>query len=131
MTPGGSEPSLFIAATAALMRGTTSLVCCVRPITTIDADHVVLVIAAGDAEPRHEADVDARHVLDQHRHAVVLAEHDVLDILDVIALRQIVVAAVVDQPDAADVDRLLADRDLAPADVDVGVAERARAAAAR
>ena len=88
--------------------------------------HVVVVIAAGDAEARHVADVDPRDVLHQHRHAVVLAEDDVLDVVDVIALGEIVVAAVVDEPHAADVHGLLADRDLAAADVDVRVAERAQ-----
>ena len=39
-------------------------------------------------------------------------------------MRQIIVAAVVDQPDAADVDGLLADADFASADIDIGVAQR-------
>src|SRR6202034_3222316 len=41
-----------------------------------------------------------------------------------VALREVVLAPVVHQPDAADVDGLLADADLASADIDVGVAER-------
>jgi hypothetical protein len=85
---------------------------------------VVVMIAPGDAEPRHVADLDVGDVLDLHRDAVFLGQHDVPDVVDLVTLGQVVIAAVVDQPDAADVDRLLADRDLAPADIDVGIAER-------
>ena len=53
-----------------------------------------------------------------------LAEHDVFDVVDLISLGQIIVAAVVDQPHAANVDGLLADADFAAAHVDVGVAQR-------
>ena len=94
-------------------------------------DRVVLVVVAPDAEPRHVADRDRGDVLHLQRHAVGLGQDDVLDVVDLVALGQIVVAAVVDQADAADVDGLLADADFAPADVDVGVAQRASAAAAR
>jgi hypothetical protein len=87
-------------------------------------DHVILMIAARDAESRHEPDVYSRNVLDQHGNAVELPEHDVLNVIDVIALREIIVPAVVDQSHAADVHRLLADGDLAAAHIDVGVAER-------
>ena len=44
--------------------------------------------------------------------------------LNLVALGDVVGAAAVDQSDAADIDRLLTDRDLAAADIDVGVAER-------
>ncbi len=85
---------------------------------------VVIVVAPGDAEPRHVTDVDFGDVPDLDRDAVHLAEDDIVDVVDLVALGQIVGAAVVDQPDAADVDRLLADRNLAAADVDIGVAQR-------
>ena len=100
-------------------------------VGVIDAAHddnrqgdVTVVILAGDAEPRHVADRNFGDVLDLNRHAVDLSEHDVLDVVDAPALRQIGVAAGVHQADAADVHRLLADGDLAAADIDVGVAER-------
>ena len=82
------------------------------------------MVDAGDAEPRHIADRNLGNVLDLNRNAVELAEHDVLDVVDVIALRQILIAAAVEQSDAADVHGLLADRDLAAADIDVGIAQR-------
>ena len=53
-----------------------------------------------------------------------MPEDDLLDVIDLVALGQIVVATVIDQSDAADVDGLLADDDLAPPDIDVGIAER-------
>ncbi len=86
--------------------------------------HIVVMILARDAKSRHEPDRDLGNVLDGDRSAVDLGQHNLLDIPDPIALGQIVGSATVDQPDAADVDRLLADRDLAPADVDIGIAER-------
>ena len=67
------------------------------------------MIATGDAQPRHEADINFRYVLDLNRHAIGLGQDDVLDVIDLVALGEIVAAAVVDQADAADVDRLLAD----------------------
>ena len=85
---------------------------------------VVLVVAAGDAEARDVADGHVGNVLDSDGDAAGLVQDHVLDVLDVVALGQVVVATVVDQADAADVHRLLADGDLASADVDVGVAER-------
>ena len=51
-------------------------------------------------------------------------KHDVLDVLDLVTLGDVVGAAAVDQSDAADIDGLLTDRDLAAADIDVGIAER-------
>src|SRR5450631_2470866 len=87
--------------------------------------HVVFLVAAGLAEPGHIADVDPGDVLDLHGNAVDLAENDVLDVADVVALGQIRRSAAVDQTDAADVDRLLADIDGAPAHVDVRVGDGA------
>ena len=87
------------------------------------------MITAGNAESRHVADVDTGDILDQDWEPIVLAQYDILDVVDVITLGQIVIAAAVDQADAADVYRLLADGDLATADVDIGVAEGAERAA--
>ncbi len=86
-------------------------------------DHVILFVTAGLAEPRHVADADIGHVLDFHRHAVGLRQHDVLDVFDVVALGQVLIAAAVQEADAADIDGLLAEADGATADIDVGVAD--------
>ncbi len=88
-------------------------------------DDVVFEVAPGLAEPRHVADIDLRDVLDRHRHAVGLRQDDVLDVADLVALRQVVGAAAVDEADAADIDRLLAETDGAAADIEVGIADRA------
>ena len=85
---------------------------------------IVVVIPARDSKPRHVTDGNPRDVLDLDRQPVRLGQDDVLDVLDLVALGDIVGAAAIDQSDAADIDRLLADRDLAAADIDVGVAER-------
>ena len=61
-----------------------------RPVHHQDGrDHVVFVVAAGLAEPRHVADVDLRHVLDLDGHAVELRQRNVLDVVDLVALRQV------------------------------------------
>ena len=85
--------------------------------------HVIVMVLAHDAGPRDVAHVHPGYVLDQHRRAIALSEHDIFDVRDVAPLGDIVGTAVVDEPDAADVRRLLADGDLAPADVDVGIAQ--------
>src|SRR5208282_5668515 len=85
---------------------------------------VVVVVASGNAEARHIADGDLAEIPDLDRHAIDLRQDDFFDVLDLVALDQIVVAAVVDQADAANIDRLLADGDFAAADVDIGVAQR-------
>ena len=62
-----------------------------RPVHHHDGgDDIVFVVAAGLAEPGHVADIDLRDVLDLYRHAVRLRQHDVLDVLDPVTLRQIV-----------------------------------------
>src|SRR5262249_53769873 len=58
-----------------------------------------------------------------HRNAVRLGEHDILDVVDVPALREIAASAAIEQTDPADIDRLLTDGDLATADINIGVAE--------
>src|SRR4029077_5290686 len=85
---------------------------------------VVVVIPARYSKPRHETHGNAGHVLDLDRQAIRLSEDDVLDVLNLVTLGNVFGAAVVDQADATDVDRLLPDRDLAATDIDVGVAER-------
>ena len=82
------------------------------------------MIPAPDPEARHKADGNGRDVLHLDGKAVRLTEDDVLDVPDLVTLCDVVGAATVDQSDAADIDRLLSDRDLTAADIDVGVAER-------
>ena len=53
-----------------------------------------------------------------------MGQHDILDVIDLVALSQIIIAAVVNLTDPTDVDGLLADGDFASADVDIGVAQR-------
>ncbi len=78
-----------------------------------DALHdIVVLIEAGDAEPRFLADRDGRDVLDQNRIAAALRHHGVGEVVD----RP-------DQPDAADHRRLRADVDGIAADIDVGIAD--------
>src|SRR5260221_5818112 len=86
---------------------------------------VIIVIPARDSKPRHVTDRDPRHVLDLDGKPARLGQDDVLDILDLVALGDVIRAAAVDQPDAANIDRLLSDRDLSAAAIDVRVAERA------
>ena len=87
-------------------------------------DDIVLSVAAQNAQSRPVADRHLANILHQHRDAVDLGQHHVFDVADLVALGQIIVAAVVNQPDAADIDGLLANADFAPADVDVRVAQR-------
>ena len=81
------------------------------------------MILAGDTQARNVADRNLGHVLDLYWCAVHLTEDDVLDVVNSPALRQIGVAAGIHQADAADVDRLLPDGDLAAPDIDVGIAQ--------
>ncbi len=85
---------------------------------------VVILVPAGNAEPRDIADRNLGDILDLDRKPARLGEDDIFDILDVIALGDVVGTAGIDQADAADVDGLLANRNLAPADIDIGIAER-------
>src|SRR5262249_51241963 len=66
-------------------------------------------------------DIDRGDVLDGHRDAVLLGQNNVLDVLDSMPLGQIGRTAAVDQADAADVHRLLADVDGAAAHIGIGV----------
>ena len=50
------------------------------------ADHVVVRVAAQNAEPRPVADGDLADILHQHRNAVLLAQNDVLDVVNFVAL---------------------------------------------
>src|SRR3984957_1042257 len=86
--------------------------------------NIVFMIPAPDPEARYKADGNSRDVLHLDGKTVRLTEDDVLDVLDLVTLGDVFGAAAVNQSDAADIDRLLSDRDLAAADVDIGVAER-------
>ena len=74
-------------------------------------DHIVAPVSACASQARHVPNLNLRDVFDQDRHAIVLAEHHIADVVNV-----------AQQADAANVDRLLADVDRAPTDIDVGVA---------
>ena len=76
-------------------------------------DDVVVVVVAGDAQPRLVADRDGRHVGDQHRRAVAHRQHGVAD-----------VGHGADLADAADHRRLRAEIDRVGADIDVGAVQR-------
>ncbi len=79
-----------------------------------DAEHdVVLVVAAGDAEARREADLIVRDVRQHHRQSALLAHHDIVDVADR-----------AERADAAHVDRLFADRDGAAADIGIAGGNR-------
>ena len=78
-----------------------------------DALHdVVVLVEAGDAEPRLLADGDGGDVLDQHRIAAALRDHGVGEVVDR-----------ADQADAAHHGGLRADIDGIAADIDVGIAD--------
>src|ERR1700747_3402992 len=64
---------------------------------------IVIVIFASDAKPRHVADRNFGDIFYLHRHAVRLREPDILDIVNVPALRQVAVAAAIEQTDATDI----------------------------
>src|SRR6516225_6013670 len=86
--------------------------------------NIVFAVSASNAEARHVTDRNICDILDLDGQAARLGQDDVFDVLHVVAVRHNLVAAAIDQPDAADVDRLLPDRDFAAADIDVGVSER-------
>src|SRR5579863_9022312 len=85
---------------------------------------IVVVIPAPDSKAWNVTDRNGRDLLDLDRETVRLAQHDVLDVLNLVPLGNVVGAAAVDQSDTADIDGLLSDRDLTTADIDVGIAER-------
>src|SRR5271155_767307 len=86
--------------------------------------NVAVMILAGNAEPRHVTDRYFGDILHLDRHAIDLGKHHVLDVTYAPALSQVLVTTTIHQSDAANVHRLLADRDLATANIDVGVTER-------
>ena len=71
------------------------------------------VVTAGETEPGRVADLDLGYVGHQYRHAALLGQYDIADVVH----RG-------DDADAADIDRLFADRDGAAADI--GIARRNR-----
>ena len=76
-------------------------------------DDVGLVVAAGHAEPRTESDLVLGDIRQQHRQTALLRQHDIVHVLD----RG-------QDAEPAHVDRLLAERDRAAADVGVAGADR-------
>jgi hypothetical protein len=86
--------------------------------------NIVVVISPPDSKPRNIADGNGCNVLDLDRKTVRLGQDNVLDVLDLVTLGDVVGAAAIDQSDTAYVDRLLPDRDLPAADIDIGIAER-------
>ena len=131
LTPGGRLPSVFILSNAALTLGSILAVCSTRLITTMAATTSSSWSRPQMPEPGHIAHLHFGHVFHQHGHAVGLAQDHVLDVIHLVALGQIIIAAVVNQTDAPDVDGLLANADFASADIDVRVAQSGRAFAAR
>jgi len=85
--------------------------------------HVVVAITASYAEPGHEAHGYGRDILDSDWNGVDLGHDDIFNVLDPVAFQNIVVASVIEQTDASNVHGLLANLDLAPTHVDVGVSE--------
>src|SRR3984885_15906137 len=97
-----------------------------RPVHDDDRrHHVIRMVATGLAEPGHIAHRDFGNVFHEQRQALRLGKHDVLDVLDLVALGQIDGTPAVHQPDAANIHRLLPHIDGTAADVDVGVADGA------
>ena len=88
------------------------------------SDDIVLLVAAQDAKPWSVADRDLPDILHQYRDAVFLCQDHILDVFDLVAFGQIVAAAIINQTDTADIDRLLANADFASAHIDVRVAQR-------
>ena len=71
-------------------------------------DDVGLLVTAGDAESRCKTDADLGDIGYQHRNAALLGQYDIADIVE----RG-------DDADAADIDRLFADRDGTTADIGI------------
>src|SRR5215831_7149509 len=85
--------------------------------------NIAIIVLAGYAKSRNVADRDLGDILDDDGDAVHLCQNDVLDVVDLVALRQVVGATAVDETHTTDVDRLLAHGDLAAAHVDIGVTQ--------
>ena len=56
--------------------------CSPRRISTMPCDDIVVLVLAGDAEPRLLADGDGGDVLDQHRRSVGRGDHGVGERVD-------------------------------------------------
>src|ERR1700730_14830202 len=87
--------------------------------------HIVLFVTTSLTESWDTADINLRNILHLHGNTFRLPKHGVLDVFDLPPIDQAGVAAVVKQTDAADVHRLLADIDRAPAHIVVGIADGA------
>src|SRR5258708_13778403 len=85
---------------------------------------IIIVIPARDYKPWDVTDRDFGDILDLEGKAARLGQDNIFDVLNPVALGHVVRPTAVDQPDAADVHRLLSDRDLTAPDIDVCVTER-------
>ena len=74
--------------------------------------HIVVAISAGLTQSGRETNLHFSHVLDEHRRAVGLRQHDIADIVHIL-----------DQTDTADINGLLTEIDGAAADIDVRVTQ--------
>ena len=72
-------------------------------------DYIVFFIAARDSEPWNVSDIDSRDILHLHRNTIELAQDHFFDVINLVAFGEIIIASAIDQADATDVDRLLAD----------------------
>jgi hypothetical protein len=97
-----------------------------RPIHHDDrGDDIILPVAAGFAKSRQVADADPGNMLYLDRRAIRLRQDNVLNIVNPIALRQIIFTTAVEKAYATYVYRLLPDIDGPSPDVDVCVADGA------
>ena len=87
-------------------------------------NHVVLLVFPQNAEPWPVADGNLGDVANQHRYTVDLGQNHIVDIVNLVTLPQIIIATIVNEADAADIDGLLANSDFASAHVEVGVTQR-------
>jgi hypothetical protein len=85
--------------------------------------HIIIPVLAHDAEPRHVSDVAFGHVFHEYWGPVGLRQHDIFDVRYIHAASKVVSAAVVDQPNPANIRRLLAKRDFAATDINVCVCQ--------
>src|SRR5580704_10224953 len=96
-----------------------------RPPHHDDRPHdIALLVAAQNAVPWPVADRHLTDILHQHGDAVLLGQHHILDVVNLVTLGEIVTAAVINQTDTPDIDGLLANADFASAHVDVRVTQR-------
>src|SRR5580700_2899500 len=86
-------------------------------------DNIILPVSAQNPQPWPVTDRHLANILHQHRDTVDLIQHHVLDVAYLVALRQIIVTAIINQSDSTDIDGLLSNPDFAPAHIDVCIAQ--------